>query len=64
MLDEFYHTIVEANEPSMLNEDDREMLDRINAYRMESRDDDLSIIMPEELDLLSIAKSSSPTKRQ
>jgi hypothetical protein len=48
----------------MLNEDDREMLDRINAYRMESRDDDLSIIMPEELDLLSIAKSSSPTKRQ
>ena len=41
MLDEFYHTIVEANEPSMLNEDDREMLDRINAYRMESRDDDL-----------------------
>ena len=64
MLDEFYQTIVEANEPSMLNEDDREMLDRINAYRMESRDDDLSIIMPEELDLLSIAKSSSPTKRQ
>jgi hypothetical protein len=65
MLDEFYRTIVEANEPSMLEEDNREMLDRINAYRMESQDGDLSIITPEELFLLSIAKGSlSPTERK
>jgi len=65
LLDEFYRTIVEANEPSMLKEDNREMLDRINAYRMESQDGDLSIITPEELDLLSIAKGSlSPTERK
>ena len=47
LLDEFYRTIVEANETSMLEEDNREMLDRINAYRMESQDADLSIITPE-----------------
>ena len=65
MLDEFYRTIVEANEPSMLEEDNREMLDRINAYRMESQDGDLSIITPEELYLLSIAKGSlSPSERK
>jgi response regulator RpfG family c-di-GMP phosphodiesterase len=65
LLDEFYRSIVEANEPSMLKEDNREMLERINAYRMESQDADLSIITPEELDLLSIAKGSlSPAERK
>ena len=65
MLDEFYRTIVEANEPSMLEEDNREMLDLINPYRIESQDGDLSIITPEELYLLSIARGSlSPTERK
>jgi len=65
MLKQFYDAIVEANEPSILRADNREMLDRINGYRLQSRDDELAILTPDELDLLSIAKGSlSPTERK
>jgi HD-GYP domain-containing protein (c-di-GMP phosphodiesterase class II) len=65
MLEQFYQAIVEANEPSVLKEDNRDMLDRIQGYRLESSSDKLEIITQEELQLLSIAKGSlSPLERK
>lgn len=65
MLDEFYTAITEVNEPSIMKQDNRDMLDRINGYRLESKGDELAIITPEEFDLLSIAKGSlSPSERK
>lgn len=65
MLKQFYNAIVEANEPSVLRQDNREMLDRINGYKLESSDDELDILSGEELELLSISKGSlSPLERK
>jgi len=65
MLDQFYKAIIEANEPSILKEDNRDMLDRINGYTLASSDDQLEIITGDELQLLSIAKGSlSPMERK
>ena len=64
-LQKFYESIVEVNEPTMLNEDNRHMLDRISEYRFGSPEDELSIITPDEFDLLSISKGSlSPVERK
>ncbi len=65
LLDEFYSSIVEVNEPSILSQDNKEMLDKINAYRQDSHDEELAILTPEEFALLSITKGSlSPTERK
>lgn len=65
MLKQFYDAIVQANEPSVLRQDNREMLDRINGYKLESSDDELDILSGEELELLSISKGSlSPLERK
>ncbi len=65
MLNEFYATIVEVNEPSVLKEDNKGMLDKINNYNFDTLDDDLSIITEEEFNLLSIKKGSlSPSERK
>jgi len=65
MLNEFYETITEVNEPSILKEDNKEMLDKINSYNFDTLDDDLTIITEEEFNLLSIKKGSlSPTERK
>lgn len=65
MLKQFYDAIIEANEPSVLRQDNREMLDRINGYKLESSDDELDILSGEELELLSISKGSlSPLERK
>lgn len=65
MLNEFYQTIIEVNEPSILKEDNKEMLDKINSYNFDTLDDDLTIITEEEFNLLSIRKGSlSPTERK
>ena len=65
MLKEFYNSIVEVNEPSVLKQDNREMLDKINEYRLDSQDEELAIITKQEFDLLTIPKGSlSPTERK
>ncbi len=65
LLNEFYMTIVEANEPSVLKEDNKEMLDKISNYNFETLDDDLKIITEDEFDLLSIKRGSlSPSERK
>ena len=64
MLEQFYSAIAEANEPTMLNQDNQEMLERINTYRMQSQSDDIAIITSKELELLSISRGSlSPSER-
>ena len=65
MLEQFYQAIIEANEPSILKEDNRAMLDRITGYKLASSDDELEIISGDELQLLSIPKGSlSPMERK
>lgn len=65
LMDEFYRAIVEVNEPSILNEENKEILDKINGYRMTSQDGDFSIISPDEFELLRIPKGSlSPSERK
>lgn len=65
MLNEFYNTIVTANEPSILKEDNKEMLDKINGYNFDSLEGDFQIITEEEFGLLSIKKGSlSPSERK
>jgi hypothetical protein len=65
MLHEFFRAITEVNEPSVLKQDNKDMLDRIHEYRYNSMEDELAIITKEEFDLLSIAKGSlSPAERK
>ncbi|HAJ75171.1 MAG TPA: HD family phosphohydrolase [Gammaproteobacteria bacterium] len=65
MLKEFYNAILEVNEPSVLKQDNRDMLDKINEYRLDIQDEELSIINRDEFDLLAIPKGSlSPTERK
>ena len=65
LLNEFFATIVEANEPSILKEDSKEMLDKISGYNFEALDNDLQIITEDEFNLLSIKKGSlSPSERK
>ena len=65
LLNEFFATIVEANEPSILKEDNKEMLDKISGYNFEALDNDLQIITEDEFNLLSIKKGSlSPSERK
>jgi len=65
LLNEFFATITEANEPSILKEDNKEMLDKISGYNFEALDDDLQIITEDEFNLLSIKKGSlSPAERK
>lgn len=65
LLKQFYDTIVEANEPSILKEDNRAMLDRITGYRLQDQEAELAILTADELNLLSISKGSlSPTERK
>lgn len=65
MLNEFYESIKEVNEPSILKQENKDMLDKINAYRQGSQGNELAIITAEEFELLSITKGSlSPTERK
>lgn len=65
LLDDFFQAIKEVNEPSILNQDNRTMLDQINGYRLGAKGEELAIITKEEFDLLSIAKGSlSPAERK
>lgn len=65
MLNKFYKAIVEVNEPSMMQQDNIDMLDEIHKYRFDGLEDKLTIITAEEFDLLSIAKGSlSPAERK
>ncbi|NQV71009.1 MAG: GAF domain-containing protein [Pseudohongiella sp.] len=58
MLNVFYADIVQANEPSILNRDNREMLKKINAYGFNGIGGELTIISAEELNFLSINKGN------
>jgi hypothetical protein len=60
LLNEFYTTIVATNEPSVLKEDNKEMLYKISNYNFETLDDDFKIITEQEFDLLSIREAVSP----
>ncbi|GJM12475.1 MAG: HD family phosphohydrolase [Pseudohongiella sp.] len=65
LLNEFYKTIIDANEPSILKEDNKEMLDKISGYNFEALGSDLQIITEDEFNLLSIKKGSlSPSERK
>lgn len=65
MLHEFYTSISIVNEPTVLKQDNRDMLDKINEFRLDSTDDELAILTAEDFDLLSIPKGSlSPTERK
>lgn len=65
LMDEFYRSIVEVNEPSIMKQDNKDMLDKIREYRFGSKEDELIIITPEEFELLSIPKGSlSPSERK
>jgi HD-GYP domain-containing protein (c-di-GMP phosphodiesterase class II) len=65
LLDDFFAAIKQVNEPSILNQDNRTMLDQINGYRLDTKGEQLAIITREEFDLLSIAKGSlSPAERK
>ncbi|NKB31643.1 MAG: GAF domain-containing protein [Pseudomonadales bacterium] len=65
MLHEFYRAISEVNEPTVLKQDNRDMLDKIKEFRLDSSDEELAILTSEEFALLSIPKGSlSPTERK
>lgn len=65
MLNEFYSTIKEANEPSIIKQENRDILDKISGYRQNDQNGDLAIITPEEFELLTIPKGSlSPLERK
>lgn len=65
-LDEFYTAIVAVNEPSMLNQANRAVLERISQYRLNTTDTAaVNIVSEEEFQLLCIPKGSlSPTERK
>ncbi|MEQ8408037.1 MAG: HD domain-containing phosphohydrolase [Gammaproteobacteria bacterium] len=67
-LNEFFSAIVTANEPTMLNEDNRIILDRIYEYRFAGQDalgEELEILHADEMELLTISKGSlSPAERK
>tara|TARA_B110000971_G_scaffold100058_1_gene102900 strand:+ start:1975 stop:2340 length:366 start_codon:yes stop_codon:yes gene_type:complete len=54
-LDEFYTTITEANEPSIMDQNSRDILDKVNHYRL-GKNEELTIITQDELDFLSTTK--------
>ena len=64
LLNEFFTAIIEANEPSVLREDNKEMLNKISSYNFEALDDDLPIITEDEFSLLSIKKGSLSAKER
>ncbi len=65
LLNEFYDAIVEVNEPTILKQENKEMLDRINAHRVDAGDEELAVITPEEFEMLTIAKGSlTPIERK
>lgn len=65
LLDEFYRSILEVNEPSILKEENKDMLDKIKSYRFGTQEEELTILTPDEFELLSIKKGSlSPTERK
>jgi len=65
LLNEFYESIKEVNEPSILKQENKDMLDKINAYRQGTQENEIAIITAEEFQLLSIAKGSlSPSERK
>lgn len=61
LLDQFYASILEVNEPTILRQENRDMLDKINNYRFDNLDEELPIITTEEFELLSIPKGSLST---
>lgn len=65
MLEQFHQAIIEANEPSMLKEDNKAILEQIHGYQLESRQEELEILTLDELDMLSISKGSlTPAERK
>lgn len=65
MLNEFFESIKEVNEPSILKQENKDMLDKINSYRQGTQGNELAIITAEEFELLSIPKGSlSPSERK
>ena len=65
LLNEFYASIIEVNEPSFIIKDNQDLLEKIGAYDLSSLQEDLAIITEEELGLLSIRKGSlSPSERK
>lgn len=65
MLHEFFESIKVVNEPSILKQENKDMLDKINAYRQGTQGNELAIITAEEFELLSIPKGSlSPSERK
>ena len=64
-LNEFFANIVEVNEPSVIRNDNKQLLEKINSYDFVGRHDELTIITEDELHLLSIKKGSlSPAERR
>ena len=64
-LNHFYQAIIEVNEPSVLAQENRELLEEINKYQLISSSDELSILTPKEFKMLSIPKGSlSPEERK
>ncbi|MEQ8954854.1 MAG: HD domain-containing phosphohydrolase [Gammaproteobacteria bacterium] len=65
LLNEFYDAIVEVNEPTILKQENRDMLERIKIYRVDAGDEELSVITPDEFEMLTIAKGSlTPMERK
>lgn len=65
MLNEFFESIKVVNEPSILKQENKDMLAKINAYRQGANENEIAIITPEEFELLSIPKGSlSPSERK
>jgi HD-GYP domain-containing protein (c-di-GMP phosphodiesterase class II) len=57
-LERFYSAIVEVNEPTVLAQENRELLQQINQYQLVTEAQELSILTQQEFELLSIPKGS------
>ncbi len=64
LLNEFFESIKIVNEPSILKQENKDMLAKINAYRQGTNDNEIAIITAEEFELLSIPKGSLSTSER
>ncbi|MEX2131113.1 MAG: HD domain-containing phosphohydrolase [Pseudohongiellaceae bacterium] len=63
-LTRFYEAIIEVNEPSVLANENRELLHQINDYKLSSNTDELQILTESEFQLLNIPKGSLSTEER
>ncbi|GJM14649.1 MAG: HD family phosphohydrolase [Pseudohongiella sp.] len=63
-LDRFYAAIAQVNEPSILNQANKETLEEISNYRLDGEEQSLSLVTDEEFQLLTIPKGSLSTEER